>query len=97
MKPPARIRRENKPEYAQGMTVKKTVPWICSIISAVLVTVFVAKSIADYTQYTDSLNSAPFSVWLLVNALYLIVPAIIVFVIGFTVKKHSIRHSERKR
>ena len=97
MKPSARIRRENKPEYVQGMAVKKTVPGICSIISAVLVTVFVVKSIADYTQYTDSLNSAPFSVWLLVNALHLIVPAIIVFIIGFTVKKHSIRHSEKKR
>ena len=34
-----------------------------------------------------TLNSAPFYLWVLVNALFLVIPAIILFVIGFVVKK----------
>ena len=67
--------------------MKKILPIVCNIISAILVIAFVIKSIVDYTQYSTTFNSAPFSTWLLVNALYLIIPAIIVFVIGFIVKK----------
>jgi hypothetical protein len=69
------------------MTMKKKVPMVCIIVSAILVVAFVIKSIVDYTQYSAILNSAPFSVWVLVNALYLVIPAIVVFVIGFIVKK----------
>lgn len=65
----------------------KKLPMTCYIVSTVLVIVFVIKSIVDYTQYLADFNSAPFSVWLLMNALYFIVPAIIVFVIGFIAKK----------
>ena len=67
--------------------MKKKLPKVCWIVSAVLVVAFVIKTIVDYTQYSADFNSAPFSVWILVNALYFIIPAIIVFVIGFIVKK----------
>jgi len=67
--------------------MKKKVPMICNIVSSVLIIAFVIKSIVDYTQYSTSLNSAPFSVWVLVNVLYLVIPAIVVFIIGFIVKK----------
>ena len=67
--------------------MKKKIPMICILVSLVLVIVFVIKSIADYNQYSTTLNSAPFSVWILVNALYLIIPAIVMFVIGFIMKK----------
>lgn len=67
--------------------MKKNITRICNIISAVLVIAFIVKSIVDYFQYDKILNSAPFSAQVLVNALYLIIPAIIVFVVGIIVKK----------
>lgn len=66
--------------------MKQKVPMICNIVSLILLIVFVIKSI-DYTQYSTSLNSAPFYLWVLVNALFLVIPAILLFVIGFVVKK----------
>lgn len=67
--------------------MKKKVPLICNIVSLAFVVGFVIKSVLDYFKYSSTLNSAPFSVWLLVNALCLITPAIIVFAVGKMVKK----------
>ena len=71
------------------LDMAKKLPVACYIVSAVLVIAFFVKSIVDYTQYLDSYNSAPFHVWVLVNAMYFIIPAIIVFVIGAIVKKRQ--------
>ena len=62
---------------------------VCTTSSwgAALTAAFVLKSIVDYRQYSSTLNAAPFYVWVLVNALYLLIPAIIVLVIGIIVKK----------
>jgi hypothetical protein len=68
---------------------KKNATIICNIISIILIVAFVVKSIVDYFQYSSSLNSAPFYTWIVVNAIYLIVPAIIVFVIGVIIKKRQ--------
>ena len=71
--------------------MKQKVPMICNIVSLILLIVFVIKSIVDYTQYSTSLNSAPFYLWVLVNALFLVIPAIILFVIGyFSIKQYSL-------
>ena len=67
--------------------MKKKVPLICNIVSLAFAVGFVIKSVLDYFKYSSTLNSAPFSVWLLVNALCLITPAIIVFAVGKMVKK----------
>lgn len=67
--------------------MKENIPKICNIVSAILVAAFVIKSIADYIRYSNTLNSAPFYVWVLVNALYLIIPSIVVLVIGYVAKK----------
>lgn len=67
--------------------MKKKIPMICNLVSLVLVIVFIIKSIVDYNQYSTTLNSAPFYVWILVNALYFIIPAIVMSVIGFIMKK----------
>lgn len=55
---------------------------ICRIISAFLVIVFAVKSGIDYLQYSSVNNSAPFSTWILVNAVYFLVPAAAVFILG---------------
>ena len=67
--------------------MKKNIPVICNVISTILVIAFIVKSIVNYFQYDKIANSAPFSAQVLVNALYLIIPAIIIFVVGIIVKK----------
>lgn len=67
--------------------MKKNIPIICNIVSAILVIAFIVKCIVDYFQYDKIVNSAPFSAQMLVNALYFIIPAIIVFVVCIIVKK----------
>ena len=74
--------RSDKSEFIEVFRMKQKVPMICNIVSLILLIVFVIKSIVDYTQYSTSLNSAPFYLWVLVNALFLVIPAIILFVIG---------------
>ena len=67
--------------------MKQKVPMICNIVSLILLIVFVIKSIVDYTQYSTSLNSAPFYLWVLVMSLFWVFLPIILFVFGFVVKK----------
>ncbi|MBR3082976.1 MAG: hypothetical protein IKH03_00160 [Oscillospiraceae bacterium] len=67
--------------------MKTKLTMVCNVVSMILVVLFAVKSIIDYTQYKTTLNSAPFYVWILLNALYFIIPAILVFVIGFIAKK----------
>ena len=67
--------------------MKKKLPVICNIVSAALVIAFVIKCIIDYKQYLLSFGSAPFSVWIFMNAIYLLLPAVIVFAVGLIAKK----------
>jgi hypothetical protein len=69
------------------MMMKKTIPIICCIVSAILVIAFIIKNVTDYSHYSPTFNSAPFSAWVLANALYFILPAILVLVAGIIVKK----------
>ena len=69
--------------------MKKKVPMICNIVSVVLVIAFIVKNVVDYSKYTSTLNSAPSHVWILANALYLIIPAIILFAVGAIIKKNQ--------
>lgn len=77
----------DKFRFAEIMAMKKNIPRIFNIVSAILVAAFVIMSIVDYSHYSNTQNSAPFYVWVLVNALYLIIPAIVVLVIGIVVRK----------
>lgn len=65
---------------------KKNIAKVCNAISIILLICFVVKTIIDYTQYSSTLNSAPFYVWILVNALYFVIPAIILFIVGVIIK-----------
>ena len=58
----------------------------CNVISIILLVCFIVKTIIDYTQYSSTLNSAPFYVWVIANALYFVLPAIIVFIVGLIIK-----------
>jgi hypothetical protein len=60
---------------------------ICHGISTILLVAFVIKLFRDIYVYHTTLNSAPFYIWLVVDMIYFIVPAIILLVIGKVVQK----------
>lgn len=62
---------------------------LCYTLSALLVLGFIINTVMDYSRYNSTLNSAPFSLWIAVNALYFILPAMIAFVIGIVIKKKA--------
>ena len=76
-----------KPEFTEVKRMRKTVSKWCNIASLVLIACFVIKTVLDYNKYSSTLNSAPFSLWMLVNAVYFVLPALIVFIIGIVLKK----------
>ena len=69
------------------MIMKDKIPMICNIISILLIVAFIVKTIVDYTQYITSFTSAPFSVWIGVNAVFMIIPAAVIFVVSYIIKK----------
>lgn len=73
--------------FAKITDMKKNLSRIFYFVSTILVAAFVIKSIVDYSHYSNTLNSAPFYVWVMVNALYFIIPAIVVFVVGIVMRK----------
>lgn len=59
---------------------------ICYGFSALLFIGFMLNTIIDYCRYNSTLNSAPFYIWVIVNAICFIVPAIILLIIGLVIK-----------
>ncbi len=59
----------------------------CNILSVVLIVCFFIKTVIDYGKYANTFNSAPFSLWVLVNAVYFIFPAVIIIVVGAVLRK----------
>ena len=62
---------------------------ICFGASALLFVGFIINTIIDHSRYDSTLNSAPFYLWVIVNAVCFIVPAIIVFVMGLIIRKKA--------
>ena len=62
---------------------------ICYGLSVLLFIGFIINTIIDYARYNSTLNSAPFYLQIVVNAICFIVPAIILFVVGFVIKKKT--------
>ena len=60
---------------------------VCYGLSVILFVGFIINTIIDYGRYNSTLNSAPFYMWIIVNAIYFIVPSIITLIIGLVIKK----------
>lgn len=60
---------------------------VCYTLSALLFLDFIINTIIDYNRYNSTLNSAPFYLWVVVNMLCFIFPAIIVLIVGMIIKK----------
>ena len=67
--------------------MKKTIIKLCKIVPIVLLGCFVVSVVTGYARYSSTLNSAPFSVWVLVDAIYFILPGIILWIIGIILQK----------
>ncbi len=61
--------------------MKKNMLRIMYILIVLLLITFGVKSVLDYMKYTEA-NSAPFYVFILVNAIVYIAPAIMIFVVA---------------
>ena len=70
-----------------GIVMKKNISTICKVLSVVLIIAFIVLSIIDYVNYDPIVTSAPYYVNLIINALFLLIPAIIVYIIGIIVEK----------
>ena len=70
---------------------KEIVYKILFTISIILLVAFAVTTIIDYINYSTTLNSAPFSVFILVNVIMYILPSAILAIIGFIVKRKSNR------
>lgn len=68
---------------------KAKISKICGIISIILVILFVIKIILDYVTYKTTLNSAPFYLWVIVNAIYFLLPASVLGIISFILQKKN--------
>ena len=66
---------------------RKKISRICNVVSIVLVIAFAVKCAVDYAAYSPMSNSAPFSLWVEMNAFLFLLPAIIFFVIGRVMQK----------
>lgn len=59
---------------------------ICNIVAFIFALSFLLRLARDWTVYNTTLNSAPFSVWVLADAVQYLMPAAFVFLIGRIVK-----------
>ena len=60
---------------------------LCHLIAALFMIGFPLKIIKDWVTYNSTLNSAPFYLWILVDGIFLLIPAGILFLIGWLLKK----------
>ena len=56
-------------------------------IATIFVLVFFVKTGLDWHTYNTTLNSAPFRYWVLVNAVYFLLPACVLGIVGVVRKR----------
>ena len=60
---------------------------ICFLCSGLLVIIFFLNTIRDYVRYNTTLNSAPFYLCIIINAVCFLLPALILFIVGLLDKR----------
>ena len=64
--------------------------------SVLMVIGFVIQLLIDYHKYNTTLNSAPFWIWIVVDALVWLLPALLAFLAGVIVSK-KLRGKEKTK
>ena len=65
---------------------KEKITKICNTVAFIFALSFLLRLARDWTVYNTTLNSAPFYVWVLADAMQYLMPAAFVFLIGRIVK-----------
>lgn len=68
---------------------RKNIVIICYILGALLLASFAVKTAVEWYAYNTTLNSAPFYLAIIVNALLFVLPSLIAFVVGVVLSKKS--------
>ena len=61
---------------------KQKISRVCGWVAIIMAALFVPAVITDWIRYNATLNSAPFRYWVLVNAVYFLLPAGVLTVVG---------------
>ena len=61
---------------------KKKIIKVCNIVAFILTLSFLLKLVRDWFVYSTTLNSAPFYLWVMVDAAYYLLPAACIFLLG---------------
>lgn len=69
---------------------------LCNVTGLCLLAGLAVKTVADYSRYSSVQNSAPFSAWMLMNALYFAAPALLLFLAGMLLQKKR-AHTEKTK
>lgn len=64
--------------------------------SALMVLGFCIHVLIDYHQYSTTLNSAPFWVWIVTDAMIWLIPAAIAAIAGYVAKKKLTKKEKSK-
>ena len=59
---------------------------ICNFVTLIFLLSFLLKVARDWTVYNGTLNSAPFYIWVVADAVQYLMPAAFIFLIGRIVK-----------
>lgn len=70
---------------------------LCNILCILFTFGFVINTIVDYVNYSNTLNSAPFRLWVYINLVSYMLPAFIVFAIGRSIKKKQKKIEAEKK
>ena len=63
--------------------------------SGLLLLGFCIQLILDYHKYKTTLNSAPFWIWILVDAVIWLIPALLAFTAGMVAKKKMSKQEKK--
>ena len=65
---------------------------LCYGISGLLFFAFLVHTAVDLVRYDSTLNSAPFSLWVLVNGICFLLPAGTALIVGLVLRKKQGKH-----
>ena len=64
--------------------------------SALMVLGFLIHVVIDRYQYSSTLNSAPFWVWIVSDAVLWLIPALLAFIAGYAARKSLMKKEKMK-
>lgn len=68
---------------------------VCNIVAFILTLSFLLKLVRDWFVYSTTLNSAPFYLWVMVDAAYYLLPAACIFLVGRFVQVKKRRKNKK--